>query len=244
MQQGCEILLVEDQVLVMADIRQKLEVAGHTLTGTARSGQEAIALFEQRQPHVVLMDIHIAGDMDGIETARSLWQQWDVPVIFLTDLRDNLTQNRAARTGRSYYLNKPLSNQQLAEVLHALFPQGPVYPAAAQDYFPDAIFCRNTKEQVDFRLSLDRIRYLQSDENYTRIYFDEPLQWHIEGKSLKALLEELSQKEGGARFRRIHKSYAVNMQHVAGRRGNELLLGNTPLLVGRSYRDSIFPLIR
>lgn len=244
MQQGCEILLVEDQLLVVADIRQKLELAGHRLSGIARSGQEAIALFEQKPPHVVLMDIHIAGDMDGIETARLLWQQWDVPVIFLTDLRDNLTQNRAARTGRSYYLNKPLSNLQLAEVLQALFPGTPTYPRRSKALFPDAIFCRDTRKQLDFRLEIARIRYLQSDGNYSRIYYDEALQWHIEGKSLQVLLEELAQKEGGSHFLRIHKSYAVNMQHVQGRKGNELLLGPVSLLVGRSYRDTIFPLIR
>lgn len=107
------ILVVEDEVIVARAIASQLSQLGYVVTGTASSGKVAIAKALETQPELVLMDIILKGEMDGIATASHIREQLDVPVIFLTAYGDNNTLERAKLTQPFGYIVKPFTTKDL-----------------------------------------------------------------------------------------------------------------------------------
>ncbi|MEH1884212.1 hybrid sensor histidine kinase/response regulator [Nostoc sp.] len=107
------ILVVEDEVIVARTIASQLSQLGYIVTGTASSGKVAIAKASETQPELVLMDIILKGEMDGIATASKIREQLDVPVIFLTAYGDDRTLERAKITQPFGYIVKPFTTKDL-----------------------------------------------------------------------------------------------------------------------------------
>lgn len=107
------ILVVEDEVVVAKDIQRTLRVLGYQVPSTAHTGADALRLVEANQPDLVLMDITLRGDMDGIATTALLRARWDVPVIYLTAHSDEATLDRAKETDPHGYLIKPFNERDL-----------------------------------------------------------------------------------------------------------------------------------
>ncbi|GIX29854.1 MAG: hypothetical protein KatS3mg124_0326 [Porticoccaceae bacterium] len=104
---GARVLLVEDEAIVAEDLAEGLAELGYEICGIADNGRQALALARAQRPDVVLMDIVLKGDLDGIETAQRLQSFADCPVIFATAYGDPATLARAARTTPYGYLVKP-----------------------------------------------------------------------------------------------------------------------------------------
>lgn len=111
------ILIVEDEPIIAMDLAAQLEDMGYRICGIAASGQEAISLARQHKPRLVLMDIVIQGEMDGIETARHVGRGMHIPVVFLTSYSDARTVERAAQTAPYGYLTKPFQTKELRAVI-------------------------------------------------------------------------------------------------------------------------------
>jgi CheY-like chemotaxis protein len=107
------ILVVEDESLVALDIRNTLERLGYAVPATVFSGEDAVKKAEELQPDLVLMDIMLAGDMDGIEAADIIHTRCDIPVIYLTAYADDETLARAKITDPFGYLLKPFEAREL-----------------------------------------------------------------------------------------------------------------------------------
>jgi PAS domain S-box-containing protein len=107
------ILIVEDEGVVALSIQAVLTKMGYKVVGIAVTGNEAIALATEHKPDVILMDIHIKGDIDGIQTTEKLNRIVDIPVIFLTAYADDETVKRAVKTGSHGYLVKPYNPREL-----------------------------------------------------------------------------------------------------------------------------------
>lgn len=105
--------MVEDEAIVAADIRRSLIEIGYDVLETADSAEEAIARAVQLRPDLALVDIHIKGDLDGIETAQILRERFRVPVIYLTAYADETTVERAKMTEPLGYLLKPIKVLEL-----------------------------------------------------------------------------------------------------------------------------------
>jgi diguanylate cyclase (GGDEF)-like protein/PAS domain S-box-containing protein len=107
------ILVVEDEVLVARDIKSRLIRMGYEVLDTARKGAEAIEKALALKPDLVLMDIHLADEIDGIEAALRIRETIDVPVIFCTAYADEETLERAKISTPYGYVLKPFDNREL-----------------------------------------------------------------------------------------------------------------------------------
>jgi len=107
------ILIVEDERIVALHLKQQLLKLGYEVAGVAASGPAALQHIAQLNPDVVLMDIHIEGDMDGIETAGRISPDLELPVIYLTAYSEEATLERARATKPYGYLIKPYSEREL-----------------------------------------------------------------------------------------------------------------------------------
>ncbi len=104
------VMVVEDERIVALNLRQQLQKLGYVVTGIAASGEKALEQIANPRPDVVLMDIHIEGEIDGIQTAARMP---DVPVIYLTAYSEEETLRRARATKPFGYLLKPFSQREL-----------------------------------------------------------------------------------------------------------------------------------
>jgi|AraplaMF_Col_mMF_1032025.scaffolds.fasta_scaffold00012_73 CheY-like chemotaxis protein len=101
------ILVVEDDFLVAMQIEAALTEAGFALSGTAASGEEAVAMVAAVRPALVLMDIRLAGKMDGVEAALTVFRQYGIRCIFATAHYDPDVRRRAAPAEPLGWLQKP-----------------------------------------------------------------------------------------------------------------------------------------
>ena len=111
------ILIVEDEGIIARDIRQQLVELRYEVLGDTPTGEEAMVLTEQLRPNLVLMDIHLAGKMDGIETAQAIRKRFGTPVVFLTALAGAETLERAKLTEPFGYIIKPFDERYLHTVI-------------------------------------------------------------------------------------------------------------------------------
>jgi PAS domain S-box-containing protein len=108
-----QIMVVEDEGIVAWNLAQRLQGMGHTVPVVVASGAEAIDHAAAIRPDLVLMDIHLRGDMDGIEAAAQIRAQENIPIIFLTAFADEPTLQRAKLTEPFGYVLKPFEEREL-----------------------------------------------------------------------------------------------------------------------------------
>ena len=107
------IFQVEDESIVAMDVTQRLSDLGYEMVGYAKSGHEALEKIRQCAPDLVLMDILLEGDMDGIQTAQQIRARFDIPVIYITAQADAATLERARITDPYGYIIKPFNEKEL-----------------------------------------------------------------------------------------------------------------------------------
>lgn len=112
-----KIQIVEDERIVAEDMRQCLEAAGYEVCGIAKSGALALELAEKHSPDIILMDIVIRGDIDGIDTAALIRERFGIPVIYLTAYSQEGVLERAKPTQPLAYLIKPFKESTLLSTL-------------------------------------------------------------------------------------------------------------------------------
>ncbi|HHT18603.1 MAG: methanogen output domain 1-containing protein [Euryarchaeota archaeon] len=108
-----KILIVEDESIVAMDIKHRAEVLGYHVTAIIPSGEEALENVAQNKPDLVLMDIVLKGEMDGIEAAQKIRDSYDIPVVYLTAYSDERTLKRAKITQPFGYIIKPFDDREL-----------------------------------------------------------------------------------------------------------------------------------
>lgn len=107
------ILVIEDEALIAMELKDHLERAGYAVDGPVALGEEALSLAATLTPDLVLMDIHLAGRLTGIETAGRLREIHDLPVVYLTAYSDPALLSQAAETAPYGYLLKPFNTREL-----------------------------------------------------------------------------------------------------------------------------------
>ena len=108
-----KILVVEDESIVALDMQSRLAALGYDVVGIAASGEEAIDLVKRTAPELILMDIKLQGDMDGVDAAEAIHKTADIPVIFVTAFADERTLSRAKVTHAFGYILKPFQEREV-----------------------------------------------------------------------------------------------------------------------------------
>ncbi len=153
------VLVVEDESVVSKDIQESLKGLGYKVCGTAFSGEEAIKKAESLQPDLVLMDIVLKGDIDGVEAAETIRTRLHVPVIYLTAYSDEHTLNRAKVTEPSGYILKPFDERELHTTIEVAMyrhtmqkrlKESERWFATTLKSIGDAVIATNTEGRITF----------------------------------------------------------------------------------------------
>jgi CheY-like chemotaxis protein len=121
MDRPIRVLIVDDDVLPAMHLEVKLKAQGYLTTGIAATGPKAIQSARRDKPDLILMDIRLAGEMDGVEAAGLILAESRVALIFLTSYEDKELRERASHLDPLAYLIKPVEAKSLGELIAAHF---------------------------------------------------------------------------------------------------------------------------
>lgn len=208
------ILIVEDEPIIAADLTDRLTDMGFGVAGQCDSGEEAIELAQQLMPDLVLMDVQLSGQLDGIETTQKILERQVVPVIFLTSNSDEATFARAKATLPAAFLSKPFRGKDLRHAIDLAVSRAaspavaPSPTEAEQTYlFNDRIFVKTKDRMV--RLFFRDILWIEADDYYCKMATDQ--KEILITQTLKQMGETL---DGVPELMRVHRSYIVNLAHI------------------------------
>ncbi|CCH52579.1 two component transcriptional regulator, LytTR family [Fibrisoma limi BUZ 3] len=235
------ILIVEDEAILAMALSDSLEAEGYNVVGIANNGTKAVDLFERNQVDLLLCDINIKGEFDGIETVRRITNARPIPVIYLTALSDSDTLERAKQTYPAAYMTKPynLLNLRISidMSLHTFstrsLPAGKVPTAAPERdtilQIDDDVFIKQGYQYVKIHFS--DILILEAEDIYTT--FVTTTRKYALRLPLTAVLDKLNHK----RLVRVHRSYAVNISRVDVFNDHEMTIGTHIVPLGKNYKD-------
>ena len=233
-----KIGIVEDEVIIAASIAGMLVKIGYEVTEPAGSYAEAIKIIETEKPDLLLIDIQLRGKKDGIDLATKIKEEYHLPFIFLTANADGATVERAKKTSPASYLIKPFTRDDLYTSIEVAIHN---FSGAKPEVLPDvnndiivnnAIFIKDGKHFSKVKFS--EILYLESEHVYVRV--------HTGTKSFlvrNSLQEYLGHFDNNAFFR-IHRSYAINLEHIQSVHPEYVIVNNVTLPVGKTFRDELF----
>jgi len=112
-----KVLIVEDEGIVSLDLRSSLSSFGEIESKIAFTGEEALNMIKKEKFDLVLMDIGLKGEIDGIETAELISNEYSIPVVFLTGFADTDTEKKANELSPVGYMTKPVDEDKLKEIV-------------------------------------------------------------------------------------------------------------------------------
>src|SRR6266567_113088 len=110
-------LIVEDEILIAEELRERLSRLGFSVIAAVDSGEEGVAIATRERPDLVLMDIRLKGEKDGLQAAKEIREQIDVPIVYLTAHSDRLTVDRAKQTEHDGFILKPFQKLELQSTI-------------------------------------------------------------------------------------------------------------------------------
>ncbi len=245
---GITLLAVEDDPTQARILRHQLRELGYELGAVARTAEEAEAAFTEIQPDLVLLDVHLAGPRDGIETAASLIRQRPVPLIFVTAFPDAPTFARARLVGPFAFLGKPyngpLLGHSIALALQHFATALGLPPDTTTGDLPDGavllggIFVRQQHRLV--KVPFADLLLLEADDGYTHL--------HTTGSkfTVRQGLGEMAARLPPAQFSQVHRRFVVQVAAIEqlDPATTTLHLPGHAVPVGRSYRDALTARLR
>lgn len=235
-----QILVVEDEPILAMDLSDTLEAEGYCVVGIANNGPKALQLFHSQNVDLILCDIMIKGEWDGIETVRQLTAKRAVPVIYLTALTDRDTLERAKQTYPAAYLNKPWQLPSLRTAIelaihNATLRNQPISTERDNSGREALLQIKNflyIRQNYQFvRIDLNELLYLEADNSYTKLVTSG--RKYIMRLTLSNILERVNQSW----LVRIHRSYAININYVESFNDVEVSIGSQLLPLSRSCKD-------
>ncbi len=236
------ILIIEDDNHEAVLLSCLLNKIGYNVIGICENGREALSTFYSKEPDIILIDIHLNGEMDGIQVAEKI--NFDMlnrkPFIFLTIDNDIETYRRAKKTNPSSYIIKPYDNYTLQYsidlALYCFNHDGsdPEQKEATHHIENNEfIYIKKTKKIV--KVPITDILYAHVESNYSTLVT-------ARGKfTLQTSLNELQNQLPSNLFLRIHRNYIANLRAVSEFNFEEytVKLSEQTLPIGKKYKPKI-----
>lgn len=245
------VLIVEDEWLIAEEIRRALVRLGHSPLSPVDNSEDALEVLATQAVELVLMDINIAGECDGIATAIQVRRRFAVPVVFLTARSDTPTLQRVNLAKPYGYITKPFTDDSLKVQLELALlkadetppprppvfvpPVGPPLPAPTEAS-TTSMFVRKGNKFV--RILYADIQYFEADDKYVLLHTT--TEEIMIAEKLAALETTLP-----PHFMRVHRSYIININHVAVFEDSAVEVpkvevgGKVPIPVGRSFKAEL-----
>ena len=241
MESKVKILIVEDEMIIGAKISMQLTNLGYEVTGILPRGEDAILHVEENKPDIVILDIHLKGKIDGIETASQLQEKGNIIIIYLTANTDEATFNKAKLTRPHAFIPKPFKQLDLqraielaiSRMLESDTGQTPVNNPEEEIHYilSDRIFVRHKDRMV--KILVADILYMEAERNYCHIFTRN--KEYLLSITLKSMEEKLPRQL----FMRVHRSYLVNLAQVDEVAEAIVIVAGKSIPIGTGMREPL-----
>ncbi len=238
------VLVVEDESIVSKDIQQSLKKLGYNIVGAAATGENAIELAQEAKPDIVLMDIMLKGEMNGIQAAEQIRGKMNIPVIYLTAYADEGTLAKAKVTEPYGYIIKPFKEIDLhTSIEMALYKHSKENEVRKErDLLYSLVENKDSKDFIFVKANSRLVKLKTSD-----IYFVEALKDYVVINTLKtrytihSTMKDIERKLPSDDFIRVHRSFIVRLDKIAAIEQPNLILENDKKIIpiGGSYKDEL-----
>jgi DNA-binding LytR/AlgR family response regulator len=242
-----KLLIVEDEILLANDIANKLSDNNYHIVGMADTAKKALDILANNQDtDIIILDIMLKGEFDGIELAGFINDKYNIPFLFLSSHADSHIIERAKKVKPHAYLLKPFNDRQVSIAIEL-----------ALKNFSNKAFENEMLSKRDFgttenqvlhiknslflkknhhfeRVNLQEIHFLKADSNYCSVHTESDR--FVYSVGLNKVEEQLPKE----RFIRVHRSYVVNINSVNGFEGNMLFVGNNKIPVSKTHKEDVF----
>ncbi|MCH6235846.1 LytR/AlgR family response regulator transcription factor [Cognataquiflexum rubidum] len=235
------ILIVEDDMIIAANIGLQLSNLGYEVTGLESRGEEAVHHALENKPDIILMDIQLKGKMSGIDAAKAIKKFIDIPVIYLTANVDDASFTKAKETHPFAFIAKPFKKLDLERTIALVEEkikeknQEILSNETSFEYQEDRIFIRSQNKLI--KVLLDEILYIEAERNYCNIFLSNLT--YLIVSPLSKLCEKMDQKS----FIRIHRSYVVNFSKLDAVADSHVEIQGKLIPVGKQFKEDLHRLL-
>ncbi len=235
-----KILIVEDEMIIAANISLQLSTLGYDVTGIIPRGEEALTSIKQNQPDILLMDISLKGELNGIETVQIMQTEYNIPVIYLTANADDLNFNQAKETNPYAFISKPFKKLDLQRAIELtvsrlqseknsekIISEEKIAPFILSD----CVFVRHNDKMV--KVDIKDILYIEAERNYCRIYSKD--KEYLLVITLKDMDEKLPQQH----FIRVHRSFIVNLSQIDEVATSHIVIARKAIPLSKALKEEL-----
>lgn len=225
-----QILVVEDEPIIADDLVFMLEEMGYNNVETVHYGEKAIQKIRETEYDLLLLDINLEGEIDGIQVAEHAHLNHSIPYIFLTSLSDEKTIERVKKTRPAAYLVKPIDEKDLRVNIELTLDKSMEAKAQKREY-PSIYYIKDRTRMS--KVHTENILYLEGSNNYTIVHT--PEKKYVISQTLKKVAESMNPEQ----FIRIHKSAIVNMIKIDEIVDAHVVIDGKKIAIGRTYRGDL-----
>jgi len=237
------VVIVEDEFPIAEDIRSRLEQHGYEVLSVFDRAEGALQFIPQHEPDILLVDIKLIGETDGISLVEALQQQMKLPVIYITANSDKATYDRAKRTNPHAFLVKPFSTDNLLAAIELAlynFSSG----QSPQDISRNSV---GIHQHTDEQFLVNQCLFIRTNGKHKKILSDNILYIEASGSyihlqtlserfTLSQNLSQFQKKTPLSGFVRIHRSYIVNINKVDSFEESYVFVQNHKLPLSENHK--------
>ncbi len=237
------ILVVEDESIVSKDIQLSLKKLGYNVVGSSNNGEKAIEMALALEPDLILMDIMLKGDVNGVRASKRIQTKLNIPIVYLTAYADENTLERAKVTQPYGYIIKPFKEIDLQTSIEMALYKHKKEMEILDDR--DRLYSIVNNESVDFifvksntqlvKLNTKDIYYIEALKDYVNIVTLEKK--YMIHSTMKAINEKMPSRD----YVRIHRSFIIRIDKIKKIDHTDLYMEevNRAFPIGGSYRNDL-----
>lgn len=236
------LLIVEDELLIATEMASMLQDNGYAVLEIVDNTKDARRALEMYELDVILVDINLKGEEDGISLANYISNKYAIPVIFITSLIDSKTVNRALQSKPSAFLVKPYNDHELRIAIEVAFFNFENKKVANTDdrietqhshYLLNQHFFIKENNRLE-RVKLEDVLWIKAEGSYVNIATAQK-EYLLTTDTLGSIMKKMDCPW----LMRVHRSFAVNFNEVEAIEGNNLHLNKKNIPIGKNYRSVI-----
>jgi DNA-binding LytR/AlgR family response regulator len=227
------ILIVEDEPDLGQNIKDLLKYLGYTVSGIIGNGKDTLDFLKENTPDLILMDIQIKGDIDGITLCRKIKSIYDIPVVYLTAFSDISFLDRISSYPYEGYLLKPFTVEELKTTVHL-----GINAKKKKGIKPEKNIITIKDKGFTVPISTQDILFFQADGLYTKI------QTKTKSYVVRDILKDLIDSIRSSRFIRVHKSYVINLKEIDSFNSKEIHIQDFVIPLRRGFYKEIKSMIK
>lgn len=232
------VLIVEDELIIAEALADMLRKVGYEVTDMVMSAEDALAAIESNMPDMILLDIRIKGEHNGIWLGGKIKRNYQIPFVYLTSHGDRRTVEEAIQTQPAGYILKPIEKEGLyATIETALYNHSLQFPNKSDDTnkpifsIKDALFIKD--EYLLVKMKFEDLLYIKAQGNYVELHTSKKK--NLVKQTLKELISILPQDH----YMQIHRSYVVNLHKVDTIGFSQISIGDQHIPLGKDKREAL-----